>query len=109
LTNAVGAIANAYLLYHGLRRQSIFTPNAGWPALLARIVVANLAMAACLYFFAGGTEIWLELATWARVWRLTACVLGGAGAYFAVLWLTGGRIEHFRFHVPVPQATRAPL
>jgi putative peptidoglycan lipid II flippase len=109
LTNAVGAIANAYLLYRGLRKQQVFTPSTGWQVLLVRIVIANLAMAACLYFLAGGTDFWLALSTWARIWRLTACVCGGAAAYFAVLWLAGTRIEHFRFYAPPPTTSPAPL
>jgi putative peptidoglycan lipid II flippase len=109
LTNALGAVVNAYLLYRGLRKQGVFMPSAGWRVLLVRILFANFAMAVCLYFFAGGTELWLGLHTWARIFRLTGCVLGGAGAYFAVLWLTGGRIAHFRFHEPVPVTPRAPL
>lgn len=100
LTNAVGALINSYLLYRGLRKQSVFIPNAGWLVLLARIVIANLAMGAVLYFFAGDTDLWLDLRTWTRIWRLALCVLGGAAAYFAVLWLVGARIHHFRFHAP---------
>jgi putative peptidoglycan lipid II flippase len=100
LTNAVGALVNSYLLYRGLRKQSIFMPSTGWGVLIARILVANLAMGAALYFFAGNTELWLDLHTWTRIWRLALCVVGGATAYFAVLWLVGARIGHFRFHAP---------
>jgi putative peptidoglycan lipid II flippase len=109
LTNAIGAVVNAYLLYRGLRRHGIFTPSAGWQVLLARILVANLAMAACLYFFAGATELWLQLTAWARIGRLAVCVTGGAAAYFAAFWLAGGRIYDFRFHEPAPTTTPAPL
>jgi putative peptidoglycan lipid II flippase len=109
LTNAVGAVVNAYLLYHGLRKQGVFTPTVGWRVLLARMLIANLTMAGCLYFFAGGTEHWLGLHTWARLWRLALCVIGGAGAYFAALWLAGARLEHFRFHASPPTTTPGPL
>jgi putative peptidoglycan lipid II flippase len=109
LTNAIGAVVNAYLLFRGLRRQAVFVPSAGWQVLIARILAANLAMGASLYFLAGGTELWLELHTWARIGRLTLCVIGGAAAYFGALWLAGGRLEHFRFHAPPPTATSAPL
>jgi putative peptidoglycan lipid II flippase len=109
LTNAIGAMCNAYLLYHGLRKQGVFTPSTGWRVLLIRIAIANLAMAACLYFFAGNTEQWLDWRTLTRVWRLALCVGGGAGVYFAALWVAGARIEHFRFHAPSPTTTPAPL
>jgi len=102
LTNAVGALANSYLLYHGLRKQGVFTPNAGWRLLLVRILLANCAMAIGLYLFAGDTALWLDLHTWTRVWRLTLCVMGGAGIYFVALWVAGARLAHFRFHEPAP-------
>src|SRR5215831_2621904 len=98
LNNAIGALANAYLLYRGLRKEAVFRPSAGWSVLIVRILFANLAMAAALYFLAGDTEVWLRLHTWSRVLRLGLCVVGGAGIYFGVLWLSGVRTEHFRLH-----------
>lgn len=98
LTNAVGALANSYLLYRGLRRGAIYAPGPGWGVLLLRIIAANVAMGVGLYFWAGGIDLWLELPAWTRVWRLAACVIGGAAAYFAVLWIAGARLRHFRLH-----------
>jgi len=98
LTNAVGALANSYLLYRGLRLRGIFQPSAGWGILLVRIAAANVAMGAGLYFWAGGIDLWLDSPTWTRVWRLAALVTGGAATYFAALWLIGARVEHFRLH-----------
>jgi putative peptidoglycan lipid II flippase len=100
LTNAIGGLFNSYLLYRGLRDQNVFHPGPGWRQLLLQILLGNVAMAAALYFFAGGTEYWLHLHTWARVGRLSFCVIGGAGVYFTVLWLAGARTEHFRLHAP---------
>jgi putative peptidoglycan lipid II flippase len=100
LTNAIGGLFNSYLLYRGLRDQNVFHPGPGWRQLLLQILLGNVAMAAALYFFAGGTEYWLHLHTWARVGRLSFCVIGGAGVYFAVLWLAGARTDHFRLHAP---------
>jgi putative peptidoglycan lipid II flippase len=98
LTNAVGAIVNAYMLYRGLRTGGIFSPLAGWRLLLLRIVIANIAMGLGLHYLSGSTELWLELPTWTRVWRLSACVIGGAAVYFAALWLSGARVADFRAH-----------
>jgi putative peptidoglycan lipid II flippase len=98
LTNAIGALANAYWLYRDLRKQGVLTPRAGWGALWLRILLANLAMGLCLHFFAGETDLWLGLHTWERMGRLLLCVLGGILVYFAVLWIAGTRVEHFRSH-----------
>jgi len=100
LTNAVGALANAYWLYRGLRRQGVLNPSHGWLALGLRIIVANVAMGICLYALAGDTDFWIGLHAWARIWRLTLCVFGGAAVYFAVLWLAGARVNQFRLHAP---------
>jgi putative peptidoglycan lipid II flippase len=98
LNNAVGGLVNAFLLYRGLRKQSVFAPLAGWSNLLLRIILANVAMGAALYACAGTTDFWLDLSTWARVGRMTLCVLGGGAVYFAALWLCGTRPSHFRAH-----------
>jgi putative peptidoglycan lipid II flippase len=114
LNNAVGGVANSYLLYRGLRKQGVFTPSAGWVALWVRILLANAAMAGGLYFLAGDTQSWLELSTWARIGRLSLCVAGGGALYFTALWVAGARVEHFRLHVPDaaaagPHDKRGPL
>jgi putative peptidoglycan lipid II flippase len=98
LTNAVGGLVNSYLLYRGLRDHEVYHPGTGWRKLLLQILLANIAMAAALYFFSGDTAYWLQLPTWPRLGRLMACVVGGAGVYFAALWLAGARMEHFRLH-----------
>ncbi|HTE42514.1 MAG TPA: murein biosynthesis integral membrane protein MurJ, partial [Steroidobacteraceae bacterium] len=67
LTNAVGAIANSWLLYRGLRKQGVMQLQAGWGALLIRMMIANLAMGAGLYFLSGNTELWLDMTTWTRI------------------------------------------
>src|SRR5262249_21462342 len=72
LTNAVGALANAFWLYRALRSQAVLRPQPGWASLWTRIVLANLAMGIGLAWLAGGTEYWLHLSTWSRVGRLAA-------------------------------------
>lgn len=100
LTNAVGALANSYFLYRGLRNDGVFTPTPGWAALIVRIMLASTAMAAALYFTSGTLAQWLDASVWTRIWRLTACVVGGASVYFATMWIAGARTDHFRFHAP---------
>lgn len=100
LTNGVGALCNAFLLYRGLRRQEVFRPVAGWKSLLFRVIAAAAGMGAVLWWFGGSVEAWLARSGSERVVSMTACVLGGGAVYFAVLWILGGRLRQFRMSAP---------
>jgi len=106
LTNAVGALANSYWLYRGLRIGGVLSPSAGWRKLLLQIAAANVVMAVGLHLAAGDLDLWLHLRVWERAQRLTLCIVGGAGLYFATLWLLGARTRNFRFHEPEPSSGR---
>ena len=100
LSNAVGSLANSYWLYRGLRKRNVLVPSPGWSAFLVRVAVANIAMAAFLGWYAGAGDAWIALHAWARAGRMALCVIGGAAVYFAALWATGLRPNHFRFQAP---------
>ncbi len=93
-TNGVGAVFNAWLLYRGLRRESILKPAPGWGRLWAQIVVANLVMGSVLWWLAGDMQGWLDASTTTRILRCALCVAGGAAVYFAVLAALGLRYRH---------------
>jgi peptidoglycan biosynthesis protein MviN/MurJ (putative lipid II flippase) len=48
-------------------------------------------MAAFLWWASGDWAAWTAWRATDRTLQLAWCVLGGAGAYFAVLWLAGTR------------------
>ncbi len=96
-STCVAAAINTWLLWRGLRREGIYRPEPGWSALLVRILLANLAMAAVLAWSAGDLAGWLEAAAATRALRLGASIAAGAGTYFAVLYLAGLRFEHLRW------------
>jgi putative peptidoglycan lipid II flippase len=96
LTNAVGAVFNAAMLYRGLVRQRILEPSSHVRGLLVRIVVASAVMAAVLLFLDGDMGQWLQASTAERVSWMGGLVVGGAAVYFACLWLLGVRAEQFR-------------
>lgn len=96
LASAAGAALNSWLLYRGLRKQGVYRPAAGWPALWTRLLIANGAMAAFLYFCAGSTEQWIEVTTARRALWMSGLVAGGAGIYFLSLWLAGLRPRHLQ-------------
>ncbi|MBI2307860.1 MAG: murein biosynthesis integral membrane protein MurJ [Rhodocyclales bacterium] len=96
LAIGLAACLNALLLYRGLRRHDIYTPQAGWPAFYLKLLAALCVMASVLWFAAGAEAGWLQYGTVERVLRLTALVLFGAAAYFATLWSLGFRLRDFR-------------
>ena len=53
LSISLGALANAALLYLGLRRRGLYHPMAGWAGFLGRIAIA-LALLAVLLWLAHG-------------------------------------------------------
>ena len=96
LTNGVGALSNAALLYIGLRRQKVLLPQAGMRSLLARIVAASAAMGGLLWWFGGDVSAWIEAPVPHRIVWLAALVVGGVLVYFAALFALGVRVRHFR-------------
>jgi len=96
LSNGVGALFNAALLYIGLVRQGVLVREAGTRKLLVQIVVASAMMAAFLYWFGGDVAAWLAASTTRRFVWLMGVVCGGAAVYFVVLGLMGVRPGQFR-------------
>jgi putative peptidoglycan lipid II flippase len=96
LSISLAACLNAALLYHGLRRQGIYAPLPGWRTFFIKLALALAAMGAALHLAGGDPDAWLEWRFAARLARLSLVVCGGAGVYFAVLWILGFRLRDFR-------------
>jgi putative peptidoglycan lipid II flippase len=96
LATTISAYVNATLLYRGLRREGVYRPSAGWPMLLLRGFLASALMGGVLWYGAGDIHSWLNAGGWERAGRLTLWILVGGGTYFAVLFLSGIRLRHFR-------------
>ena len=97
LALAIGLAAwiNAGLLYWKLRHHGIFTPRAGWPLFLLKVLVALAVMAGVLWWSASGGEYWLQSGVWERIERLTLVIAGGTASYFSALWMMGFRPGDF--------------
>ena len=96
LATGLGAYVNTWLLYRGLRKTGIYTPSARWRTLALQMLLANLAMAAFLWWAGGSWAEWAEWSFSARVLRLGLCVLGGGAIYGTTLWLAGLRARELR-------------
>jgi putative peptidoglycan lipid II flippase len=100
LSNGIGAIMNAVLLYTGLLRSQVLKRGQALRGLLIRIVVASALMAAFLWWFGGDIGTWLNTPKIERIVWLTGLVVGGIALYFAALWAMGVRAGQFRLQPP---------
>ncbi|MCG8371642.1 MAG: murein biosynthesis integral membrane protein MurJ [Proteobacteria bacterium] len=90
------ALLNAGLLYRGLRKADVIDHGPGWGALLARVLLANAAMAIVLSQLYRTAGWWTAATLGERVVWLAVSVVAGAGTYFAALWVLGTRLDQFR-------------
>jgi putative peptidoglycan lipid II flippase len=93
---SLGALANAALLYAGLRRRGIYVPQPGWGAFAAKLLVALLLLAVLLWF--AGREIdWIALHDrWLlRLGLLCGVIAAAVGLYFGTLLALGFRPRDF--------------
>ena len=95
LSIGLAACLNAGLLYWQLRKQKIFTPQAGWASFLTRLIVAVLVMSAALVGMLYIMPEWADGNMAHRLMRLLAVVVVGVVAYFATLALLGFRVKEF--------------
>ncbi|HKK02994.1 MAG TPA: murein biosynthesis integral membrane protein MurJ [Gammaproteobacteria bacterium] len=100
----LAAIYNASALYRGLRNTGIYTRGAGWGALLARVLLANVAMGVVLWFAAGPLEAWLAAEWHLRALRLAGCIALGLAVYLVALWALGLRPAQLRSDTGAPGA-----
>ncbi len=103
ISTSINAWVNATLLFRRLRRDRIYTPGKGWGAFGLRLLLANLVLAGLAWWLAGSLDSWMHADSIARVVRMAKIVGLGAVVYFAVLWLCGMRLSHFR-HAPEQEA-----
>ncbi|MDR1889499.1 MAG: murein biosynthesis integral membrane protein MurJ [Zoogloeaceae bacterium] len=96
LSIGLAACLNAFLLYRGLRRHQVYTPQPGWLKFALKLGCALALMSLALYFGVGDTKDWLRYSLVARLWRLFALVVVGAGVYFVALWMMGFRVSDFK-------------
>ncbi len=98
LAIGLGACLNAGLLYRILRKQSIYTPQPGWPVFLLK-VGASVAFMAVVLFTTMGDSAWWFHAGWQRkVPAILGLVILGAGVYGGCLLALGFRPRDFSRH-----------
>ncbi|UCV04500.1 murein biosynthesis integral membrane protein MurJ [Dechloromonas denitrificans] len=96
LSIGLAACLNAGLLYRGLRRHNIYTPQPGWLGFVLKLIGAMTVMALALWFAMGQESGWLQGGTLDRIIHLSWLVVLGMAAYFATLWILGFRLRDFK-------------
>jgi putative peptidoglycan lipid II flippase len=96
LSIGLAACLNAFLLYRGLRRRQVYTPQPGWRGFMLKLACALALMASVLYLGVGESQDWLNYPLMTRLWRLGALVITGMVVYFVTLWVLGFRLSDFR-------------
>ena len=95
LAIALGACMNAALLYRGLRRNGIYTPQPGWAMFLVKVAVALALMAAALFFAMGEAGWWLSAPWQKKLPAVLGLVALGVIVYGTALGVLGFRPRDF--------------
>ena len=96
LAISVSAILNAWLLYRGLRRDGVLRHAPGWGTMALQVAAAILVMTLCLIYMGRPLDWWIAASVVERIVWLSASVMLGMAAYFAILLLLGLRPSNLR-------------
>jgi putative peptidoglycan lipid II flippase len=95
-STCVGAAVNTWMLWRGLLREGVLQHSPGWTKFLMRVLFANVAMGALLWWLSGDTLVWAKMPILERLLRGGGYIALAAIAYFAVLFVLGMRFRHIR-------------
>jgi putative peptidoglycan lipid II flippase len=95
LAIGLGACVNAALLYRGLRRSAIYTPQPGWIVFWLKVLAAVFFMAVVLFTTMGEASWWFAAAWQKKLPALLGLVGLGILVYGGTLALFGFRPRDF--------------
>ena len=96
LATAFSAFINAGLLYRRLRKDAVYIPGAGWQVFIVRLLASAVVMALLLGWLIQWLPAFVSLEWQSRVLFLSVMIISGCTAFFASLWLLGGRVRDFQ-------------
>ncbi|MBT8072258.1 MAG: murein biosynthesis integral membrane protein MurJ, partial [Xanthomonadales bacterium] len=94
LASSAAAYLNAILLYRGLRKRQVYSPEPGWTRLWVAVSLACITMGALLLFMTHDTESWLQAGAILRIRNLTLTILFGVTVYVFVGMVAGLKTHH---------------
>ena len=89
LASSAAAYLNAALLYRGLRKREVYTPERGWLRLWIAITLACTAMGALLFFMTHDINSWHQANVGLRVKNLSLSIAFGVLVYIFTCMVTG--------------------
>ena len=95
LAIGLGACLNAALLFHLLRRQKIYAPQAGWAIFFLKIAASVGVMAVVLFTTMGEARWWLGAVWYLKLAAILGLVALGSATYGACLLAFGFRPRDF--------------
>jgi len=95
LAIGLGACMNAALLYRGLRKNGVYTPQPGWGMFIVKVAVAVALMAAALFLAMGEANWWFDAPWQKKIPAVLGLVVLGMLVYGAALAVLGFRPRDF--------------
>jgi putative peptidoglycan lipid II flippase len=89
LASSVAAYLNAMLLYRGLKKRGVYSPERGWLRVWIAVSMACAAMAALLFFMTHDIAGWHQATAAVRVKNLTLSIAFGVIIYIFVGMVAG--------------------
>ena len=101
LSISLGALANAALLYAGLRRRGLYHPLPGWASFFGRVAIALVLLAVLLWLAQGRWDVVSAGKTFLeRAVRLGLVIGAAMSVYGAALLALGFRVRDFSLRSP---------
>jgi len=89
LASSAAAYLNAILLFRGLIKRQVYTPERGWIRLWIAVILACTIMGALLLFMTHDTESWLQATAVLRVKNLALTITFGVIVYVFICMVAG--------------------
>ena len=89
LASSAAAYLNAGLLFHGLKKREVYTPERGWFRLWFAVILACITMGALLFFMTHDIDSWLQATAVLRVKNLVLTIVFGVIIYIFTCMVAG--------------------
>lgn len=96
LATTLSAFLNAGLLFLGLKKAGVYSPQKGWMKLFLQTMLAASVMGGLTYSLSGDLAFWINATPSQRMLQLSWIIPMGGLSYFAVLWLAGVRFKQLQ-------------